>query len=491
MELDQDACYRALVARDVRFDGVFFVGVKTTGIYCRPICTARTPRRTSCLFFPSAAAAEREGFRPCLRCRPELSPGQAPVDAASRIAHAVAARIEAGALNEDGNLETLAEEFGLCSRQVRRVVRKELGVSPVELAQTHRLLMAKCLLSETQLPSVEIAFASGFGSVRRFNAAFRSRYRLSPTQLRRVPKRTESGPMLKLSLAYRPPLAWDAMLRFLAARATPGVECVSGGKYYRTAAVGDCRGWLSAAPVAGRSLISVEISNSLVPALGAVLARLKNLFDLNARPDVIDGRLSSDRRFAPLVARLPGLRVPGAFSGFELAVRAVLGQQVSVSGATTLAGRLAEAFGEPIETPLGCLSRLAPVAERIAAASRDELCRAGITSARADCLAAIARSVAEGELRLAPTPAPEAVVGRLLELPGIGQWTAQYIALRALRWPDAFPGGDLGIRKALDVQTAREATSAAEAWRPWRAYAAMHLWNSLEVKPTRTKEVEA
>jgi len=489
MELDQETCYRALVARDVRFDGVFFVGVKTTGIYCRPICTARTPRLTSCLFFPSAAAAERAGFRPCLRCRPELSPGQAPVDAASRIAHAVAARIEAGALNDDGSLEALAEEFQLCSRQVRRVVRKELGVSPIELAQTHRLLLAKRLLSETQLTAVEIAFASGFGSVRRFNAAFRSQYRLSPTQLRRSPRRTESGPTLKLSLAYRPPLPWDAMLRFLSARATPGVECVSGGKYCRTAAVGSHRGWLCAAPVEGRSLISVKISNSLVPALGAVLARLKNLFDLNARPDVIDGRLANDRRLAPLVGRSPGLRVPGAFSGFELAVRAVLGQQVSVRGATTLAGRLAEAFGEPIETPLGCLSRLSPAAERIAAASRDELCRAGITSARAECLRALARSVADGELRLSPTPAPESVVGRLLELPGIGQWTAQYIALRALRWPDAFPAEDLGIRKALNMRTAREAIAAAESWRPWRAYAAMHLWNSLETKKTRTQEV--
>ena len=490
MELDQETCYGALVARDVRFDGVFFVGVKTTGIYCRPICTARTPRLSSCLFFPSAAAAERAGFRPCLRCRPELSPGQAPVDAASRIAHAVAARIEAGALNDDGNLETLAEEFQLCSRQVRRVVRKELGVSPVELAQTHRLLLAKRLLSETQLPAVEIAFASGFGSVRRFNAAFRSRYRLSPMQIRRSLRRIESGPTLKLSLAYRPPLAWDAMLRFLAARATPGVECVSGGKYCRTAAIGPYRGWLNATPVAGRSLISVEISNSLAPALAAVLAGLKNLFDLSARPDVIDGRLANDRRLAPLVARSPGLRVPGAFSGFELAVRAVLGQQVSVRGATTLAGRLAKAFGEPIETPLGCLSRLSPSAERIAAASREELCRAGITSARADCLRALARSVVDGELRLSPTPAPEAVVDRLLELPGIGEWTAQYIALRALRWPDAFPGGDLGIRKALNINATREAIAAAEAWRPWRAYATMHLWNSLEAKQTQTQKVK-
>src|SRR3569623_1140271 len=225
MDLDQESCYRALAARDVRFDGVFFVGVKTTGIYCRPICSARTPRQESCRFFPSAAAAERQAFRPCLRCRPELSPGQAPVDAASRIAFAVAARSEAGALNEEQSLETLAAEFQLGSRQVRRVVQKELGVSPVELAQTHRLLLAKRLLSETQLPAAQVAFASGFGSVRRFNALFRSRYRLSPTQMRRSTQPTEASPTLRLNLAYRPPLAWDAMLSFLAARATAGGEC--------------------------------------------------------------------------------------------------------------------------------------------------------------------------------------------------------------------------------------------------------------------------
>lgn len=489
MELEQETCYRALVARDVRFDGVFFVGVKTTGIYCRPICTARTPRRTSCRFFPSAAAAEREGFRPCLRCRPERSPGQAPVDAASRIAAAVAARIEAGALNDEGTLEALAEEFQLCSRQLRRVVRQELGVSPIALAQTHRLLLAKRLLSETKLSAAQIAFASGFGSVRRFNAVFHARYRLSPTQLRRSRKVPESDPALRLSLAYRPPLAWDGLLKFLAARATPGVECVSGQTYYRTAAVGPHRGWLSAAPTPGRSSISLQISNSLVPALGGVLARLKNLFDLNARPDVIEDRLAGDRRLATLVARQPGLRAPGAFSGFESALRAVLGQQISVRGASTLSGRLAEALGEPIETPFAELSRLAPSAERIADARRDELCRAGITSTRADCLRALARSVADGDLRLAPTPAPETVIERLKEVPGIGDWTAQYIALRALRWPDAFPAADLGIRKALKMHAMREVLTMAEAWRPWRAYAVMYLWSSLTARqPVKQQE---
>lgn len=496
MELDHETCYRALVARDVRFDGVFFVGVKTTGIYCRPICTARTPRRASCRFYPSAAAAEGEGFRPCLRCRPELSPGQAPVDAAGRIAAAVAARIEAGALNDGGTIDALADEFQLCSRQLRRVVRSELGVSPVALAQTHRLLLAKRLLSETRLPAAQVAFASGFGSVRRFNAVFHARYRLSPLQLRRSRMAPESGAALRLSLAYRPPLAWDALLSFLAARATPGVECVSGQTYCRTVAVGSHRGWISASPVAGRSIISVEISNSLVPALGSVLASLKNLFDLNARPDVIAERLAADRRLATLIARQPGLRTPGACSGFELAVRVVLGQQISVRGASTLSGRLAAALGEPIETPLAGLSRVAPTAERIASASRQELCRAGMTSARADCLRALARSVADGRLQLAPTAAPETVIEQLRELPGIGDWTAQYIAMRALRWPDAFPAADLGLRKALEMPSARDVLAAAEAWRPWRAYAAMHLWNSLTARqpvihPKRTTRKSA
>jgi AraC family transcriptional regulator of adaptative response / DNA-3-methyladenine glycosylase II len=358
-------------------------------------------------------------------------------------------------------------------------VHKELGVSPVELAQTHRLLLAKRLLSETQLPAAQVAFASGFGSVRRFNALFRSRYRLSPTQVRRSRQPTQASPTLRLNLAYRPPLAWDAMLSLLAARATPGVEFVAGRKYCRTAAVGKHRGWLCAAPVEGRSMISVEISNSLVPVLGAVLAKLKSLFDLDARPDVIDGRLAGDPRLAPLVLRRPGMRVPGAFCGFELAIRAVLGQQVSVRGATTMYARLAAALGEPIETPLVELAHLPPSAEQVAAASLERLRRLGITSARAECLRALARAVAEGELTLEATPAPEAVIERLIGLPGIGERTAQYIALRALRWPDAFPCGDLGIRKALGISTARQVLAASEAWRPWRGYAAMHLWNSL------------
>ena len=382
MTIDDDVCYRALLGRDARFDGLFFVGVKTTGIYCRPVCTAKTPGRDRCRFFASAALAEQAGFRPCLRCRPELAPGHAPIDCARTIARAAAARIEAGALSDGGSLEDLAASLGLSSRQLRRSVRKELGVSPVELAQTNRLLLAKRLIAETQLPMVQVAFAAGFESVRRFNALFRSHYRLTPSTLRRSSSKAVAADCLRLVLAYRPPLDWDAMLRFLAARAIPGVECVTGVAYHRTVCVGEHRGWLSVSPVADRNLLAVDLATALAPALPSILVRLRNLFDLDARPDVIAGHLALDPLLAPSVERQPGLRVPGAFDSFELGMRAILGQQVSVRGASTLAGRFAERFGEAIETPLACLNRIAPTAESLAAARRATLAGLGVPGSR-------------------------------------------------------------------------------------------------------------
>jgi len=484
MTIDDDVCFRALIARDARFDGVFFTGVKTTGIYCRPVCTAKTPRRGSCRFFASAALAEQAGFRPCLRCRPELAPGHAPVDNARTIARAAAARIEAGALCDGGSLEDLAASLGLSSRQLRRSVRKELGVTPVELAQTNRLLLAKRLIAETQLPMVHVALSAGFDSVRRFNALFRSHYRLTPSSLRRSSHKTIASDCLRLVLAYRPPLDWNAMLRFLAARAIPGVECVTGEAYHRTVAIGEHRGWLSVSPLANRNLLAVELATALAPALPSILARLRNLFDLDARPDVIAGHLAHDPLLAPSVEQQPGLRVPGAFDSFELAMRAILGQQVSVRGASTLAGRFAERFGEAIETPLACLNRIAPTGKSLAAARSATLAGLGVPRARAECLRNLARVVARGEIDLEPGVDPTAIVARLVELPGIGPWTAEYIAMRALRWPDAFPAGDLGLVKASRLKSAKALEKAAEQWRPWRAYAAMHLWESLKT-PSR------
>ena len=480
MTIDDDVCYRALTARDTRFDGMFFVGVKTTGIYCRPVCTAKTPGRKSCRFFGSTALAEQAGFRPCLRCRPELAPGHAPVDNTRTIARTAAARIEAGALSDGGSLEDLAASLGLSSRQLRRSVRKELGVSPVELAQTNRLLLAKRLIAETQLPMVQVAFAAGFESVRRFNALFQSHYRLTPSTLRRSSSNETATDSLRLTLAYRPPLDWGALLRFLAARAIPGVECVADNTYHRTISIGEHRGWLSVSPVANRNLLAVDLATALAPALQPILARLRNLFDLDARPDIITGQLALDPLLAASVKRRPGLRVPGAFDSFELGLRAILGQQVSVRGASTLAGRFAERFGEPIETPLPCLNRLAPAAAALAAARSATLAGLGVPKTRAESLRNLARVIARREIDLDSGLEPTAIIAQLVELPGIGPWTAEYIAMRALRWPDAFPVGDLGLMKASKMTSARSLEKAAEAWRPWRAYAAMHLWESLK-----------
>jgi len=484
MTLDDAACHRALTARDARFDGVFFVGVKTTGIYCRAVCTAKTPRRSSCRFFAGAAPAERAGFRPCLRCRPELAPGHAPVDSSRTTARAAAARIEAGALNDGGTLEDLAASLGLSSRQLRRSVRQELGVSPVELAQTNRLLLAKRLIAETQLPMTQVAFAAGFDSVRRFNALFRSHYRLTPSELRRAPA-PAGADTFRLTLAYRPPLDWAAALWYFAAKAIPGVECVAAGAYHRTVAAGNHRGWLSVSPVAGRHLLAVDVAASLAPALPAVLVKLRNQFDLDARPDVIAAHLALDPLLAPGVAAHPGLRSPGAFDSFELGLRTILGQQISVRGATTLSGRFATRFGEEIETPLPGLTRLTPTAAAVAAASTDDVAALGLPRARADGVRALAGAVARREIDLDPGADPAAVVARLLALPGIGPWTAEYIAMRALHWPDAFPAGDLALVKASRLPTARALQLAAERWRPWRAYAAMHLWATLIPLPNQ------
>jgi AraC family transcriptional regulator of adaptative response / DNA-3-methyladenine glycosylase II len=483
MKIDNDTCYRALAARDRRFDGVFFVGVTTTGIYCRPICPARTPRSDRCRFFANPAVAEHAGFRPCLRCRPELAPGHAPVDAIGRTARLAAARIEAGALNDDGSLETLARELGLSSRQLRRAVRQEFGVSPVELAQTRRLLLAKQLLTETRLPLIEVALASGFASVRRFNALFRSHYGMPPSRLRRSAGTSGARDSLVLTLAYRPPLAWEAMLRFLAGRAMTGVEAVSDDRYLRTVRIGEARGWVKVEPSPRGCSLAVEISTSLAPALPTLLPRLRSLFDLDARPDAIADQLGNDPVLARAIAHLPGLRVPGSVDGFELAVRAILGQRISVAAATTLAGRVATTYGDSVETPFPDLGRLSPTCERLSRAEPEELVALGVARPRARAIIELARSVADGRVSLEPGADPERAIARLKELPGIGDWTAHYIAMRALRWPDAFPAADLGLLKAAKSSAPAELARRAESWRPWRSYAAMLLWNGSAPSP--------
>lgn len=478
--LDGNAAYRALTSRDPRFDGVFFVGVTSTGVYCRPICPVRTPKAENCRFFRTAAAAEKASFRPCLRCRPELAPGHAPVDDAHRIAHLLARRIEEGMVDSGAGLEDIAAQFELSSRQLRRVVQKELGVSPIELMQTRRLLLAKQLLTETRLPVTEIAFASGFSSLRRFNDAFSAHYRMPPSRLRKQAVQGEaeinSTDTSCLQLVYRPPFDWRSVLDFLQARLMAGVESIVDDSYCRTVRMGKHKGWIAVRHVPQKNALAVEFTHSLAPVLPALLGRLRNLFDLSARPDVIAAHLMKDSALKQEVSQAKGLRIPGAFDGFELAVRAILGQQITVKAATTLACRFAEAFGEKIITPFAELTRLSPLPEAVAKATVDNIAKLGIISARAKSIIALAQAFKSGELQLEAGADPEASIKQLTELSGIGQWTAHYIAMRALRWPDAFPKGDIAVLNKLGGVTAKEAEVLSQAWRPWRSYAVFHIW---------------
>lgn len=472
MELNADTGYRAILARDPRFDGVFFVGVSTTGIYCRPICPAKTPARDRCRFFGSAAAAESAGFRPCLRCRPELAPGRAHVDAVGRLAASAFSRIEEGALNEL-SLDELAEELGVSARHLRRSVEQAYGVAPVQLAQTQRLLSAKRLLTDTSLSIGEIAFAAGFSSVRRFNSLFQDRYRMSPGALRKA-NRAHAAQSLVCEIGYQEPFAWGELLEFLGRRAILGVEEVTDDTYRRTIRVKDRRGVVSVACVPERRALRVEMSVDLASVLPQVVGRMKRLFDTATDPAPILDRLGD------LARDNPGLRVPGAVDGFEIAVRAIVGQQVSVSGARTIAGRLAARFGETLPETSGSLTHTFPTAHVIAVTAPEDVSILGMPRKRGETIVALARAVTSGALVLRPGRPVESVLELLKEIPGIGDWTAQYIAMRALSWPDAFPHADLGIRKALSLKNDREVLALAEAWRPWRAYAALHLWKSLD-----------
>ena len=485
MLLERESCNRAVESADARFDGVFFVGITTTTIYCRPICPARRTLRKNRRFFSSAAAAERAGFRPCLRCRPELAPGRARVDAVPRLAQAAAQRIAAGALNA-GGIDRLAQDLGVSSRQLRRAMQSELGVSPIELAQTHRLLLAKQLLTETRLPMSRVADASGFQSVRRFNSLFKDRYRLNPEALRRRSGGSRqravepTEPSLRLTLAYRPPLAWRPLLAFLGGRATPGIEKVSSGTWARTVRLDGCTGIIrvrepdKGSVAAGHDVVLLEADASLAPVLMPLCARVKHLFDLVAEPNAIEAHLARTG-FGPIAKANRGLRVPGAWDGFELAVRAILGQQVSVAGATTLMGRLTGMFGERL-TGHDEFTHLTPTAARLADAGLDGIRRIGLPAARAETIHELSKLVADGVISFEPETDVRAFMRRLMEVRGIGPWTTEYVAMRALHWPDAFPASDLGLRKAAGGLSTARLTRLAESWRPWRSYAAMHLW---------------
>ena len=470
MLLDANACYRALATHDSRFDGRFFVGVRSTGIYCRPVCTVRMPKRENCRFFASAPAAERDGFRPCLRCRPELAPGYSPVDATARVVQAAVALIDDGFL-EERSIEALADRIGVTSRHLRRVFEGELGVSPIAYAQTQRLLLAKRLLTDTSLPVTEVAFASGFASVRRMNALFASRYRLAPSTLRRQP--AAAADSLVFTLGYRPPYAWEAMLAFLEFRAIAGVEARHGRAFRRAIAIEQRgklhSGWIDVAPAKAKPALVVRMSPSLSRVVPQTLARVRHAFDVACDP------LEVARALGPLAAATPGLRVPGGFDGFEIGVRAIVGQQISVRRMADLAGRIAQRFGTPLAGAPAPLTHTFPSASVIADVPSEALAALGMPRARAQTLVTLARAVVDG-LDLSPHVDPQATMQSLTALRGIGPWTAQYIALRGLGWPDAFLPGDLGVKRALGVAREADVLARAERWRPWRAYAVIHLW---------------
>lgn len=496
MELDHRSCERARRSRDARFDGRFFIAVTSTRIYCRPICPARTAKDEHVKYFPSAAAAEAAGFRPCFRCRPEASPGTPAWLGTAPLVSRALRLISEGALDADG-VEPLADRLGITGRHLRRLFLQHLGATPLEVALTRRAHFAKKLLDETALAIGEVAFASGFRSLRGFNAQMRRTFARTPTELRRLARRPVGSEResYRFRLAYRPPYDWRALLAFLIARATPGVESVEDGRYRRTITIDGTSGVIDVSPAPSGHALALEVRFPDPRALLSIVERTRRMFDLGAVPAVIADHLGADPVLARALARHPGMRTPGAWDGFEIAVRAILGQQVSVRGATTLAGRVAARFGTPISADR-TLTHLFPTPAQLADAPIEET---GVMPSRANTIRTLARRVAAGDIVLStcapsssssvarpdsrhlwPSAAPASVssVAALTAVPGIGDWTAEYIAMRALGEPDAFLAGDLVLRRVTGGLTARELNRRSEAWRPWRAYAVMLLWQT-------------
>ncbi|WP_298168939.1 AlkA N-terminal domain-containing protein [Acidithiobacillus sp.] len=481
-DLNREVCYRAVLAKDARFDGKFYTAVLSTGIYCRPVCPARPPKLENCLFVPSTAVARQLGFRPCLRCRPELV-GVEPFAEASALMVSRALQ----QMNDDAlsgiSLEAVAVQLGVSGRHLRRLFVRVLGSTPTALAQTQRILLAKKLIAETGLSMTEVALAAGFGSVRRFNAVMQRHCGCAPSALRHATaSKSNMAAGITLKLPYTPPYDWAALLEFLAGRAIPGVEAVQSGQYWRAFQLEGVQGLVEVHPDPAADQLLATIHATKIPPVGIIVARLRRLFDLDTEIIRIDQHLSTDPLMASRVRARPGLRVPGAWDLFELTVRAILGQQISVAAATTLSGRLAAALGESLTEDMARLSdgtgisRIFPTPAAVMAADLGSI---GLTRAREKALQTLAVAMQEGRLAFSAHTL-DSIIKNLCELPGIGPWTAHYIAMRGYRDPDAFPHSDLGLLRALETENGRPSPAAmlmiAEAWRPWRAYAAMRLW---------------
>lgn len=481
MTTNNEIFERARLSRDARFDGQFFVAVKTTGIYCRPICPANSPRSENVSFFRTAAAAGEAGYRPCLRCRPECAPGTPAWAGTSTTVERGLRLIAEGALDE-GNIDDLADRLGVTSRHLRRLFTRHLGASPLAVAHTQRLHFAKTLIDQTSLPMRDIAVASGFGSTRRFNDTFRKTYGRTPRELRRGREMEVVESAFSVQLAYRKPFDWPALLEFFSARATPGVERVQGDRYLRTITVGDECGIIDVRDIGDKLLL--KLHGIAATSLVGVVQRVRSLFDLDAPISDVHAVLARDAQLNKRLKVCPGIRVPGAWDGFELTVRAILGQQVSVKAATTFAGRIASRYGSRINVPVHGTKqtpdRLFPGPEKLRRARLESL---GIIGSRARTIRAVAKATSEGRLCFDAAQDPELFTEVLKSIPGIGDWTAQYVAMRALKNPDAFPAADLGLLRAFDKRGQERMKPAellrrSEAWRPWRAYAALLIWGS-------------
>lgn len=477
--LDSDDYEAARQCRDPRFDGRFFVGVLTTGIYCRPVCPVRIPKRENVQLYPSAAAAAEAGFRPCLRCRPESSPGTPAWSGAAWKVSRALQLIDQGALDEEG-VDELAAQLSIGPRQLHRLFQQHLGASPVTVAQTRRLHFAKQLLDETSLPLTEVCFAAGFGSVRRFNAVFQDTYGRSPRQLRESRRgvRTASAQGgVRLNLSYRPPFDWRAMLAYLDYRAIPGVEVIAGNSYARSFRLDDTVGDFRITFASDSNRVELLINTEHTRLLQQIVDRVRSLFDLRADSAAIETSLAADPLLRRVLERYPGTRVPGCWNGLEVALRAVLGQQVSVKAASTLAARVVHRVGQPYASQVEGLTHVFPGAGELATANLDGL---GIVGQRIGAIKAIAAAVARGELTIDKRSETNGFIEQICQIKGIGEWTAQYIAMRALNDPDACPHADLILRRAAAepgvTLTPGQMRERAEAWRPWRAYAVLLLW---------------
>jgi AraC family transcriptional regulator of adaptative response / DNA-3-methyladenine glycosylase II len=490
VHLDTETCYRALRTRDPRFDGRFFTAVRSTGIYCRPICPARTPRRENCWFVPCAAAAEAAGYRPCRRCRPESAPGTPAWLGTSATVSRALRLIAEGALDA-GGVGDLAIRLGIGERQLRRLFAEHLGASPLVVARTRRVHFAGELIAQTDWPLSQVALAAGYTSLRRFNEAIRATFRRAPRELRAARRGPPPSGDAAIRLSYRAPFDADGLFAYLAARAVPGVESIAAGRVRRALRIGGQPAWVEVSTGDDARALQVRARGAGAAQWLALAERVRSVFDLGADPGAIGRQLAADPLLRTLLQRRPGVRVPGAWDPFEIAVRIVLGQQVTVAGATQLAGRIAARFGERLPEALidrdGGPTLLFPLPDALADAPVEEV---GLTRQRACALRSLATAVARGDLVLAPGADPDAARAALLALPGIGPWTAELVLLRALGDPDAFPAGDLGLRRAFGGD-ARELERRAEAWRPWRAYAAMLLWSAPATRAPRRRAISA